>query len=80
MLLSRRTFLKTTAVAALGIGMVLRAKAEAPSPQKKEFNMEIKRNGSQPSSILLRRGYGGTRRAGLEEVTSLRQGYGLASA
>ena len=48
---SRRTFLKTAgATVALGIPMILREKAEAPSTQKKEFNMEIKRNGSQPSS------------------------------
>ena len=51
--------------------------------------MDVKRSGSQPSGILLRRGYGGTRRAGHEEVTNLRhppslsygatRGYGLAS-
>src|SRR5438309_7848975 len=29
--------------------MILRAKAEAPSTQKKESNMEIKKAGSQPS-------------------------------
>ena len=46
---SRRTFLKTTGAAALAIPMILRAKAEAPSTQKKESNMEIKRSGSQPS-------------------------------
>jgi hypothetical protein len=33
--------------------------------------MDVKRSGSQPSGILLlRRGYGGTRRAGHEEVIS----------
>jgi quercetin dioxygenase-like cupin family protein len=47
---SRRTFLKTTGAAALAIPAILRAQADTPSTQRKELNMEIKRNGSQPSS------------------------------
>ena len=47
---SRRTFLKTTGAAALAIPAILRAQADTPSTQRKELKMEIKRNGSQPSS------------------------------
>jgi quercetin dioxygenase-like cupin family protein len=46
---SRRTFLKTTGAAALAIPAILRAQADAPSSQRKDSNMEIKRIGSQPS-------------------------------
>ena len=46
---SRRTFLKTTGAAALAIPAILRAQADAPSSQRKDSNMEIKRNGLQPS-------------------------------
>jgi quercetin dioxygenase-like cupin family protein len=50
MLLSRRTFLKTTAAGtALGIPAILRLQANA-STERKELKMEIKRSGSQPSS------------------------------
>jgi len=47
---SRRTFLKTTGAAALAVPAILRAQADTPSTQRKELKMEIKRNGSQPSS------------------------------
>jgi quercetin dioxygenase-like cupin family protein len=46
---SRRTFLKTTGAAALAIPAILRAQADAPSIQRKDSNMEIKRIGSQSS-------------------------------
>jgi len=46
---SRRTFLKTTGAAALAIPAILRAQADAPSNQRKDSNMEIKRIGSQSS-------------------------------
>lgn len=48
--LSRRTFLKTTAAAALAIPKILRAQAAAELPERKSSTMEIKRVGSQPSS------------------------------
>jgi quercetin dioxygenase-like cupin family protein len=47
---SRRTFLKTTGAAAFAIPAIFRAQADTPSIQRKELKMEIKRNGSQPSS------------------------------
>jgi quercetin dioxygenase-like cupin family protein len=47
---SRRTFLKTTGAAVLAIPGILRAQADTSSTQRKELKMEIKRNGSQPSS------------------------------
>ena len=47
MLISRRTFLKTTAVTAL-VPAMLRAQ-EGASTQRQEFDMDIKRAGSQPS-------------------------------
>ena len=52
---SRRTFLKTAVVAtALGSAAILRMRAGVPltqqTTQRKEFNMEIKRIGSQPSA------------------------------
>ena len=46
---SRRTFLKTTGAAALAIPAILREQADAPSNQRKDSNMEIKRIGSQSS-------------------------------
>jgi quercetin dioxygenase-like cupin family protein len=48
--LSRRTFLKTTAAAALGIPAILNAQAGASATQRKKLKMEIKRSGSQPST------------------------------
>lgn len=51
MLISRRTFLKTTAAAtALGLPTILRAQPLVSPIQRKKPNMEIKRSGSQPSS------------------------------
>jgi quercetin dioxygenase-like cupin family protein len=50
---SRRTFLKAVGVAAptaFGCRAILRAQTIPSSGQRKEFNMEIKRVGSQPSS------------------------------
>ena len=50
-LISRRTFLKTTAAAsALGLPAILRAQPHTSPTQRKKPNMEIKRSGSQPSS------------------------------
>lgn len=46
---SRRSFLKTSAATGLGLPAVLRAQADARSPQTKDLKMEIKRSGSQPS-------------------------------
>ena len=49
--ISRRTFLKTTAVATgLGIPAILGRESETPLAQRKEMKMEVKRNGSQPST------------------------------
>jgi quercetin dioxygenase-like cupin family protein len=48
MALSRRSFLKTTAV--LATPAILRAQVDAHSTQTHPINMEIKRVGSQPSS------------------------------
>jgi quercetin dioxygenase-like cupin family protein len=45
----RRTFLKT-AGAALALPATVRSRAGAPPTKRQEHNMEIKRNGSQPSS------------------------------
>ena len=42
---SRRTFLNTTGAATLAIPPILRAQADAPSSQRKDSNMEIKRIG-----------------------------------
>lgn len=52
MVVSRRTFLKTTAAAtALGLPATILGRQGGPSPtQRKELKMEIKRSGSQPST------------------------------
>lgn len=51
MVISRRTFLKTTAAATvIGMPAIFRAQAAASPTQKKELKMEIKRSGSQPST------------------------------
>lgn len=47
-MLHRRAFLKVTGAAALAIPAMLRA--QTTTSKKQEFNMEIKRVGSQPSS------------------------------
>jgi quercetin dioxygenase-like cupin family protein len=53
MLVLRRTFLRVTGAAvagAFGYPAILRARNIASLSERKEFNMEIKRAGSQPSS------------------------------
>jgi hypothetical protein len=49
---SRRAFLKTTATAASAfvVPAILRAQTGASLTLRQEFTMEIKRNGSQPST------------------------------
>ena len=49
---SRRTVLRTTGFAALGIPAILRAQAGASSTERKELKMEIKRSSCA-------QGYGG---------------------
>jgi quercetin dioxygenase-like cupin family protein len=49
MLCARRKFLKVVGVTA-AFPAILRAQATTSLTQKKEFHMEIKRNGSQPSA------------------------------
>jgi quercetin dioxygenase-like cupin family protein len=46
----RRTFLKIAGATALAFPAIIRARAAAPPTKRWEFTMEIKRNGSQPSS------------------------------
>ena len=46
----RRTFLELAGVAVLALPSVLRRRVAAPPTKQQEFTMEIKRNGSQPSS------------------------------
>jgi quercetin dioxygenase-like cupin family protein len=49
--ISRRSFLKITATATvLGMPAILRAQPGASLTERKELKMEIKKNGSQPSS------------------------------
>lgn len=51
MVVSRCTFVKTTAAATvLGVPAILRAQGSPSPTQRKELKMEIKRSGSQPSS------------------------------
>src|SRR5205809_8105216 len=50
MLLTRRTFLRSISLAALGMPAILRGETNSPSTQRKELKMEIKKVGSQPSS------------------------------
>src|SRR5260221_9452824 len=46
----RRTFLKIAGTTALAFPVIGCARTDAPPTQEQEFNMEIKRNGSQASS------------------------------
>jgi len=48
--LTRRTFLRSISLAALGMPAILRGETNSPSTQRKELKMEIKKVGSQPSS------------------------------
>jgi len=50
MTLTRRTFLRTTSFAALGLLAILHGETNSPSTQRKELQMEIKKVGSQPST------------------------------
>src|SRR5438046_9820270 len=48
--LTRRTFLRSISLAALGMPAILRGETNSPSTQRKELKIEIKKGGSQPSS------------------------------
>src|SRR5881398_448026 len=48
--MNRRNFLKTAGVTALAFRASIRARADSPPTKRQEFNMDIKRVGTQPSS------------------------------
>src|SRR5438046_3778740 len=48
--LTRRTFLRSISLAALGMPAILRGETNSPSTQRKELKIEIKKVGSEPSS------------------------------
>src|SRR5437660_12433607 len=48
--MNRRNFLKTAGVTAFAFRASIRARADSPPTKRQEFNVDIKRVGTQPSS------------------------------